>query len=332
MSGQSQHGRLRGRYGHPIFWTAALLTLQLVFGYAQEAGSGPAQAQAEAAPPSRKTVHSLQPYLDPRALYLRSDVALVLDEETDGVLYEKNVTTRRPIASLTKLMTAMVVLDAGLPGDEVITITKDDRDRLRGSDSRLSFGTKLTRRDLLKIALAGSDNRAAAALGRTFPGGTKAMVVAMNRKAEALGMAHTEFQDPAGLRSGNLSTAGELAALAEAASRYPMIRNYTTLKTDFVTDQRTGWKIHFVNTNRLVRNGKWEIGLSKTGYIADAGHCLVMRVALADRPVTVVLLNSWGTLTKYGDANRIRAWLNRADEKARKARSLVASAGPAGGI
>ena len=305
-------------------WTAVGLTLQMTLGYTGADGPRPALAETNAPP---RVAHVLHSYLNPRTLSVKSDVVLVMDEETDQVLYEKNTDTKRPIASLTKLMTAMVVLDAGLSLDEVIPVTKEDRDRLRGSDSRIDFGVKLTRRDLLKIALAGSDNRAAAALGRTFPGGSKAIVAAMNRKAEALGMRGSKFQDASGLRSGNVSTAPDLVTLVGAASRYPMIRKFTTLKTDFVVDRRTGRKINFVNTNRLVRSGQWEIGLSKTGYIADAGHCLVMRVMLADRPVTVVLLNSWGTLTKYGDATRIRAWLARADQKARKAASVVASVG-----
>lgn len=244
---------------------------------------------------------------------------MVTDERAGNVLYEKNVDHQRPIASLTKLMTAMVVLDANLPDEEVITITRADRDRLRGSRSKLSYGTKLTRRDMLEIALAASENRAAAALGRTYPGGTEAMVAAMNEKARQLGMRDTVFEDPAGLDSGNLSTAEDLVTMVEAAYRYSRVRDLTTIRTDYVTDLRTGWKIRFVNTNRLVRNHRWNIDLSKTGYIADAGHCLVMRAEIADRPVIVVLLNSWGELTKYGDANRIRKWLDRADQKAREA-------------
>jgi len=261
---------------------------------------------------------SLIPHLNPKKLYLRSDVALITDGRQGRVLFEKNENTQRPIASLTKLMTAMVVLDANLPGEEIITITKADRDRLRGSGSKLSFGTKLTRRDLLEMALAASENRAAAALGRTYPGGMEAIVDAMNGKARQLGMQDTVFRDPAGLHYGNLSTAADLSILVEAAYRYPLIRELSTIRTDYVTDLRSGWKIRFVNTNRLVRTGQWTIDLSKTGYIAEAGHCLVMRVEIADRPVIVVLLNSWGELTKYGDANRIRKWLDQADQKARE--------------
>jgi len=295
--------------------TAILLAVQLTLGCTDSSQARPAPA---AYPPEQNTEDPLLSHLNPRKLYLRSDAVLVTDGREGQVLFEKNMHIRRPIASLTKLMTAMVVLDAHLPGEEIITITKGDRDRLRGSGSKLSFGTKLTRRDLLEMALAASENRAAAALGRTFPGGTDAMVSAMNEKARQLGMQDTAFQDPAGLRYGNLSTAADLSTLVEAAYRYPLIRELSTIGTDFVTDLRTGWKIRFVNTNRLVRNGRWNIDLSKTGYIAEAGHCLVMRAEIADRPVIVVLLNSWGELTKYGDANRIRQWLDRADQKARE--------------
>jgi len=294
---------------------ALLLAVQLTLGCTESSQARPAPANFLS---QQETEDSLLPHLNPKKLYLRSDVVLVTDGREGQVLFEKNMHIRRPIASLTKLMTAMVVLDANLPEDEVITITKEDRDRLRGSGSKISLGTKLTRRDLLEMALAASENRAASALGRTFPGGTGAIVSAMNEKAKQLGMQETAFQDPAGLRYGNLSTAADLSTLVEAAYRYPLIRELTTVGTDFVTDLRTGWKIRFVNTNRLVRTGRWNIDLSKTGYIAEAGHCLVMRAEIADRPVIVVLLNSWGELTKYGDANRIRQWLDRADQKARQ--------------
>ncbi|MEK6683374.1 MAG: serine hydrolase [Nitrospirota bacterium] len=301
------------------------IAVQLALGCSDPGGPRPVSANSPPQPNAENLVIS---YPDPRKLFLRSDAALVVDDRDGRVLYEKKTHAQRPIASLTKLMTAMVILDAGLPDKAVITITRADRDRLRGSGSKLSFGTELTRRDLLKIALAGSENRAAAALGRTFPGGAEAIVAAMNDKARGLGMKDTAFRDAAGLHRGNLSTAADLVILVEAADRYPLIRELSTVGTDFVTDHRTGWKIRFVNTNRLVRNGRWNIGLSKTGYIADSGHCLVMRAEIADRPVIVVLLNSWGELSKYGDANRIRTWLDHADPKARRAtRAAKESAG-----
>ncbi len=280
------------------------------------AGHSPQEKEEASSRPNSE--YSLLPHLNPDKLFLRSGSALVLDVEKGDVLFERKAHEPQPIASLTKLMTAMVILDAKLPKDEVIQISRKDRDRLRGSKSRLSYGTKLTRSDLLKITVAGSDNRGAAALGRTFPGGHKAIVAAMNKKAQALGMKNTVFKGVSGLRSGNVSTAADLAALVEAAHRYPTIRKISTLKKGHVTDLRKGWRVEFMNTNRLVLNKKWDISLSKTGYIADSGHCLIMRTEIAGHPLTLVLLNSWGKLSKYGDANRIRKWLNRADQKARK--------------
>ena len=300
---------------HALQWTVLSLAVQLTLGCSDQGGPRPVSANST---PQRNAENSSLSSPDPKKLFVRSDAALVVDVREGRVLFEKKMHAQRPIASLTKLMTAMVILDAELPEEEVITITRADRDRLRGSGSKLSFGTQLTRRDLLKIALAGSENRAAAALGRTYPGGPEVLVAAMNNKARGLGMKETAFRDAAGLNRGNVSTAADLAALVEAADRYPPIREISTDGMDFVTDLRTGWKVRFMNTNRLVRNGRWNISLSKTGYIAESGHCLVMRAEIAARPVIVVLLNSWGELTKYGDANRIRNWLDRAGPKARE--------------
>ncbi len=277
----------------------------------------------KSAVPELRNNYSLLPHLNPKRLFLRSEMALVIDLEEGEVLYERKKDVQKPIASITKLMTAMVILDADLPHDKVIQIKRADRDRLRGSRSRLSFGSKMTRGDLLKIMLAGSDNRAAAALGRTFPGGHKKIVAAMNKKARAIGLNNTRFKGVSGLRSGNLSTASDLVKLVKAAYHYPMIREVSTLKKDFVTDLRKGWKVEFMNTNRLLYNKNWDIALSKTGYIADSGHCLVMQTEIAGRPVILVLMNSWGKLSKYGDSNRIRKWLTRADKKARKALQAV---------
>lgn len=307
---------------------AGVLLLTAFF-FVGGAGQAAPEVVADGSLPESPSNDQLRFYLDPKKLSLHSEAALVVDGRERQVLYERNVHVKRPIASLTKLMTAMVALDAGLPDDEVITITKADRDRLRGSGSKLNFGTRLTRRDLIKIALAGSENRAAMALARTYPEGVDHFVATMNDKARRLGLKETTFRDPAGLHRGNMSTAADLVALVEAASRYALIREFTTVGTSSVTDQRTGWKIRFVNTNRLVRNGQWDIELSKTGYIADAGHCLLMRFEIADRPVTLVLLNSWGELTKYGDANRIRKWIDRADRKARSAARELQAAVPA---
>jgi len=248
-------------------------------------------------------------HASPGRLALLSQVALVMDERDGVMLYGRAIDTPRPIASLTKLMTALVVLESDLPLEAPIAITTDDRDRLKGSHSRLHIGAILTRDDLLRAALSASDNRAAAALGRTAPGGTEAFVASMNAKALALGMTNTHFADASGLDSRNTSTARDLLKLLEAARAQPRLHAFTTSGELWVTDLATGRAIGFFNTNRLVRQESWEIGLSKTGYTADAGNCLVMRVTVAGRPLSIVLLNSWGKTSKYGDAQRIRDWL-----------------------
>jgi D-alanyl-D-alanine endopeptidase (penicillin-binding protein 7) len=240
-------------------------------------------------------------------LSLRSAAAIIQDQETGEILYGKNASTVTPIASITKLMTAMVVLDAGLDLDETITISSDDMDSLRGTHSRLKPGASLSRDELLRVALMASENRAAAALGRTYPGGIEAFTRAMNLKAQMLGMAGSHFDDATGLSSANVSSAEDLLKLVRAAHRYELIRSYTTM---------TGHEVHvagrplaYHNTNRLVANGSWNIGLSKTGFTNDAGRCLVLQAKLAERQVIIVLLDSWGKLSRIGDANRVRAWL-----------------------
>ena len=258
---------------------------------------------------------ALKKYLNPKKLYLRSSTALILDQTEGVALYDKEVDKLMSIASVTKLMTAMVILDAKLDLNEKIHIKRKDRDRLRGSKSRLSFGTILTRRDLIKIALMASENRASKALARTYPGGRKAFIQAMNVKAKSLTMTHTTFKDASGLHSGNISTARDLVKMVTAASKYPLISKLTSTGKSYVTDLRAGWKVEFFNTNRLVRRKNWDISLSKTGYIADSGHCLVMETVIADRPVIIVLLNSWGKLSKFGDSNRIKRWIQRAEKR-----------------
>ncbi len=245
----------------------------------------------------------------PERLRLQSQVALVLDEREGVVLYERAATTPRPIASLTKLMTALVILESGAALDEAVTITRDDLDRLKGSRSRIGFGTVLTRGDLLRAALGASDNRAASALARAFPGGREAFMAAMNARAQALEMTDTRFADASGLSANNVSTARDLLKLLDAAHRQPLIHDFTTLGEFHITDLATQRVIGFINTNRLVRGERWEIALSKTGYTADAGNCLVMHAVVAGRPLSIVLLNSWGKASKYGDAQRIRDWL-----------------------
>jgi len=257
----------------------------------------------------------LKQTLNPKRLFLHSSTALVLDESEGVVLYEKESSKKMPIASLTKLMTAMVILDAKLNLKEKIRIKRVDRDRLRGSKSRLSYGTILTRHDLLKISLAASENRAAKALARTYPGGSRAFIKAMNNKAKLLSMTRSHFKDSTGLHSKNVSTAKDLVKLVAAASKYPLIKKFTTIGKSYVTDLRSGWKVEFFNTNRLVRRKNWEISLSKTGYIADAGHCLVMETKISNRPTIIVLLNSWGKLSKFGDSNRIKRWIQNGEKR-----------------
>lgn len=242
-----------------------------------------------------------------KALNLRSAEALVLDQRTGEVLYDKAGGTVTPMASLTKLMTAMVVLDAHLDLQEPLRIEKADVDTLRHSKSRLPVGTPLTRGEALLLALLASENRAAHALGRTFPGGMAACVAAMNEKARTLGLRQTRYADTSGLDGANVATARDLAVVVDAASRYPLIRDYSTRGEAEVGEGRR--RIAFLNTNGLTRNPRWEIGLSKTGYLEEAGKCLVMQTNLAGRALVIVLLDSWGKYTRLGDAARIRQWL-----------------------
>jgi serine-type D-Ala-D-Ala endopeptidase (penicillin-binding protein 7) len=248
-------------------------------------------------------------------LGLKSGAALVFDQETGELLYGKNADEVMPIASITKLMTAIVILDSGVPLLESVTVDGDDVDRFKGSRSKLRVGATLMRAELLKLALMASENRAAAALARSYPGGTEVFVDAMNRKAQELGMLNSHFVDSTGLRPENVSTAGDLVKLVNAAHAYPMIRDYTTAESFRVEAEtpRHRHVLQYVNSNRLVRSSQWEIGLSKTGYISEAGRCLVMQARIADRPLIIVLLDSWGKMTRIGDANRIKRWIERTD-------------------
>jgi D-alanyl-D-alanine endopeptidase (penicillin-binding protein 7) len=241
-------------------------------------------------------------------VHLRSASVLVQDATSGETLYAKNQSAVVPIASITKLMTAIVVLDAGVDLQQRVVISGDDRDLVKGSRSRLRAGTALTRDEMLLLALMSSENRAASALARTYPGGEDVFVAAMNAKARELGMTDTRFVDPTGLSPSNVSSARDLARLVAKAHEYPLIREYST-RTRATVHSLGGRALNFGNTNRLVSNGAWEIGLSKTGYISEAGRCLVMRVRMASRELTVVLLDSWGRLSRIGDANRIRKWL-----------------------
>jgi serine-type D-Ala-D-Ala endopeptidase (penicillin-binding protein 7) len=243
---------------------------------------------------------------------LESRSALVIDDK-GHIVFGKDVDEVRPIASITKLMTAMVVLDAKPPMDEDITISREDYDDLRHSRSRLIVGkATLPRREMLKVALMSSDNRAASALGRTtFPGGKPAFVAAMNRKAQALGMSNSHFTDPTGLQVTNVSTAADLAKMVRAASQYAPIREATTTPSAELSPHSKGGPLHYVNTNRLVKNqdDNWEIHVSKTGFINESGRCLVMEAKLPEGNYDFVLLNSPGKLSPIGDANRLRLWL-----------------------
>jgi len=242
---------------------------------------------------------------------LKSAGVLVLDPTTGQTLYSKNADEVTPIASITKLMTAMVVLDAKLALDEALQITNEDIDLLKNTKSRLPIGSHFRRDDLMRLALMASDNRAASALGRNYPGGLPAFVDAMNLKSRELGLTHTRFVDSSGLAPGNVSSAGDLGKLVMAASGYELIREYSTTEAVNVTLPDSKRKLSFVNTNRLVRGSEWQIGLSKTGYISESGMCLVMHAIIANQPVVIVLLDSWGKLTRVADAQRIRKWLEK---------------------
>ena len=240
-----------------------------------------------------------------------SSGVLVFDPNSGQTLFAKNADQVSPIASITKLMTAMVVLDAKLSMEEPVEISTDDIDLLKNTRSRLPIGTHFRRDDLLRLALMASDNRAASALGRNYPGGITAFVTAMNAKAMALGLTQTHYVDSSGLSPANVSSPQDLAKLVAAAAKYPVITEYSTTGAVNVTLPDSKRKLNFVNTNALVRNSDWKIGLSKTGYINEAGKCLVMQAMIANQPVVIVLLDSWGRLTRVGDANRIRKWLEK---------------------
>ena len=252
-----------------------------------------------------------------RQLKLQSASALVIDQLTGTPVYAKNAGQQMPIASITKLMTAMVVLDGRLPLNERLTITTDDYDRLRGSSSRLRSGMGMTRYEMLHLALMSSENCAAAALARTYPGGKPAFVRAMNRKARDLGLTSTVYADSTGLNGGNVSTAEDLAKLVRAAHRYELIRKLTTSRSHLLATSKSAQPLPYMNTNVLVRNGdaEWDIGLSKTGYLSEAGRCLVMQARISGRPVIIVLLNAQGKYTTIGDANRIKKWIELASRK-----------------
>jgi len=267
---------------------------------------------------------------DPARLKLASANALVVDAEAHRAVYAKAANEVTPIASVTKLMTAMVVLDAGQPLDEALAVDIEDFDFLKGSQSRLRMGATLTRHEMLRLALMSSENRAASALARHYPGGTEAAVAAMNAKAALLGMTRSRFADPTGLSPDNVSTANDLAKMVGAAAQYQLIRDFSTTPSHFVEVQPQGDVMGYNNSNRLVLSNDWDIQLQKTGYIREAGRCLVMLVNIASKPFVIVLLDSVGKFTRLGDATRVKHWLEtgRAMPLAKAAASMVKAAAP----
>lgn len=240
-------------------------------------------------------------------LDLRSSVALVVDQDTGETLFDKNAQAVLPIASITKLMTALVTVEAKLPGDEMIEITEAEIDTEKNTRSRLAVGTRLSRTEMLQLALMASENRASHALGRTYPGGLAAFVAAMNAKARALGMNGTTYNDPTGLSSQNQSNARDLVKLMRAAYEHPVIRDFS-VAADLTVD--TGYRVAtFRNTNRLTREAAWDIGMQKTGFINEAGNCLVMQARVEGRGLWIVLLDAQGSTARVSDANRLRRWI-----------------------
>jgi D-alanyl-D-alanine endopeptidase (penicillin-binding protein 7) len=274
-------------------------------------------ARAEANAEAAKVAHLDAASEAAHRLVLQSSAAVVADQTNGSVLFEKNAGAVLPIASISKLMTAMVSLDAKPNLSEVMTIADEDVDTLKGTHSRLRVGTQLTREEMLRLALMSSENRAASSLSRYYPGGRAAFVVAMNQKAKSLGLTDTHFEDPTGLTSANVSSARDLVRMVTAAHQYPLIREFTTTAEYEV--KVAGRPQMFRNTNPLVRapQSSWEIGLSKTGYINEAGKCLVMQAWLNNKPTIIVLLDSWGKLTRIGDANRIKRWIESASVASR---------------
>ena len=250
-----------------------------------------------------------------KSLKVRSLKAMVVNQDSGEVIYQKNADAKASIASVTKLMTAMVVLDSGLDLSKKIKITKADIDRVKRTTSRLPIGTELSRYELLKAALISSDNRAAFALSRSYPSGRKGFINAMNVKAIQLDMQKSQFRDPTGLDKGNISTAKDLLKLVRAAYQYSLIRELTTSPSENIKIGKRRSGINFNNTNPLVRKGVWDIGLSKTGFIRESGRCLVLQTVINEEPIIIILLNSYGKLTRFADVKRIKNWMNRINKK-----------------
>ena len=268
----------------------------------------PASMESAHANPFSATSSSTNSLMAPRTnLALGSDAFVVANPRTGEILAERNANRVMAIASITKLMTALVVLDGNQRLNEMLTVTMDDVDRIKGTGSRLAIGSRLSRADMLHIALMSSENRAASALARHYPGGQRAFIEAMNAKASMLGMLSTQFADSTGLNPRNVSSAHDLAKLVAAASAYPLIRQYSATEQRMVRNGKR--QLHYLNSNRLVREGSWLVTLSKTGYIREAGRCLVMATQINREPVILVLLNADTPNARVADAKRIKSWL-----------------------
>jgi D-alanyl-D-alanine endopeptidase (penicillin-binding protein 7) len=249
------------------------------------------------------------PDRDPSKLHLASGSSMIVDLKTDKVLYASNPDVVVPIASVSKLMTAMVVLDAKLPMNEMIPVSITDTKEMKGVFSRVKLGSELDRRNMLLIALMSSENRAAASLAHSYPGGYSAFILAMNAKAKALGMKHTVYVEPTGLSIYNVSTARDLTKLVLAARQYPLLSELSTTPETTVTFRKPTYSLVFNNTDHLIKSSKWDIKLTKTGFTNQAGHCLVLLTTMADRPVSVVILDAFGKFTHFADAGRMRNWM-----------------------
>jgi len=273
-------------------------------------------SQERVRPVYRRPKHATPQSQQVGNLRLASASALVIDQSDGALLYAKNIGTRQPIASITKLMTAMVVLDGKQPLDEKVSVTEDDVDHIKFSTSRLTVGSVLTRFELLQLALMSSENRAASALGRSYPGGIEIFIEAMNAKAKSIGMDDSTFADASGLDQRNMSTASDLARMVGTAYGYDVIRQVSTTAS-YIVETDNYRPTQYRNSNALISNKDWDIGLSKTGFIREAGHCLVMQAQISTRNLIIILLDGRGKMTRVGDANRIKKWLelNQAKSK-----------------
>jgi len=252
---------------------------------------------------------------DPAKLHLASGAALLIDLQTNKVLYANNADRVVPIASVTKLMTGMVVLDAKQNMDEMLTMTIAQNKEMKGVYSRVRLGSQLSRRETLLITLMSSENRAASTLAHNYPGGYNAFIKAMNAKAKALGMAHTRYVEPTGLSTSNVSTARDLGKLLLAARNYPMLSQLSTTREKTVAFRKPNYTLGFRNTDHLVNKSNWDIDLTKTGFTNDAGHCLVLLTKMDNRPVAMVILDAFGKYTHFADASRMRQWLETGSTK-----------------